>query len=215
MKDKKSKIEIPKGITSEEFFMRFVPETYNKNVREYDMSGYKGFTLTAQINITGTDGGEYGINMTDGVKVETTKDKIKDPVLIYTFNSKHFRDAVDGEFPWIPLDMAFDPEAFQDGFTPEQSHEEMDILDGLVGQADIRVTRGAGEVVDVRINFHGGTEPYVIFNTTQKIVEEIKEKEYTVMEAFMASKIRVDGPVEFAMHVMALAPEEEEEDGGP
>ena len=45
-----------------------------------------------------------------------------------------------------------------------------------------------------------------------EIVEEIQDKENTVMEAYMASKIKLDGPVEFAMHVMALAPEDEEED---
>ena len=211
MKEREKKIEIPKGITPEEFFLDFVPKTYNQNVKGYDMSGYQGFTLTGQIIITGSDGGEWGLQMTDGVKVETRKGKIKDPVVAWTLSSRHFREAADGEFPWLPLDMAFDPEAFQEGFTPEQAHEEMDILEGLFGQADIRVAQDSGEVVEVRLVFHGATEPAVIFNTTQKIVEEIRDEEYTVMEAFMASKIRVDGPVEFAMHVMALAPEEEED----
>src|SRR4030042_1111956 len=163
-KERKKKIEIPKGITPEAFFMDFVPKTYNANVKDYDMSGYRGFTLTAQLIITGADGGEYGLKMTDGVKVETFKGKVPDPVVTYTLSSSNFREAADGDFPWLPLDMAFDPEAFQDGFSPEQAHEEMDILEGINGQADIRVSRDTGEVVEVRLNFHGHTEPFVIFN---------------------------------------------------
>ncbi len=205
------RIEIPKGIKPDEFFIDFIPKTYNKNVKDYDMSGYEGFSLIVQINITGEDGGTWAIKMNEGASVETFNGEVPNPAVTYTLSSKHFHDAVDGRFPWLPLEMAFDPEEFKDGFSPEQAHEEMDILGGLDGQADIRIVQESGEMVEGRLNFHGGTDPAVVFNTSQKIIEEIREREYTVMEAFMASKIRVDGPVEFAMHVMALAPEDEED----
>jgi len=211
-KERKRKIEIPKGITPDEFFMEFVPVTYNREAGKYDMSGYRGFSLAVQINISGDGGGEWGLKMTDGVKVETVRGGISDPAITYTFSSSHFRQAADGEFPWLPLDIAFDPEAFQDDLSPEQAHEEMDILENLFGQADIRVAQKNGQLVEARLNFHRETEPSVVFNTTQEIVEDIEDREYTVMEAFMASKIKVDGPVEFAMHVMALAPEDEDEE---
>jgi len=213
MKRKRTrKIEIPKGITPEEFYLRFVPETYRKNVKNHDMSGYKGIDLDVQFNITGRNGGEYGLKVMDGTDVETSQGKVADPVLTYTFSSKHFEEAVEGKYPWLPLDMAFDPEAVQENFTPEQAHEEMEILRGIEGQADMRVRGNNGEVVDLRMNFHGATEPAVVFITTEGIVEEIREKKYTVMEAFMAGKVKVEGPVEFAMHVMALAPEDEEDE---
>ncbi len=208
----KKKIEIPKGIEPEEFFMSFVPETYNENAKSYDMSGYKGFELAMQVNITGAKGGEFGIRMTDGVKVETFKGGIADPAVTYTFSVDYFREAIEGKLSWLPIDVAFDPEAFRDDLSPEQAREEMDILEGIEGQADIRVTMDTGKTAEVRLNFQGATEPSVIFNTTEKVVEEIESRENTVMEAFMASKIKVDGPVEFAMHVMALAPEDDEDD---
>ena len=56
----KRKIEIPKGITPEDFFMKFVPETYARESANIDMSGYEGFTLDVQFNITGEGGGEFG-----------------------------------------------------------------------------------------------------------------------------------------------------------
>lgn len=211
--DRKRKIAIPKDIKPEEFFLRFVPETYNGNVKNYDMSGYESMDLTVQFHITGPDGGEFGLRMLQGTKVETVRGGIPDPAIRYTFDGKHFQDAVNGMLPWIPVDMAFDPEALREGMTPLQAREETEILKGIHGQADIRVAMKSGGSVDARLNFHEGTQPAVVFHVTQRIVEEVKEKKYTVMEAFMASKIKVEGPVEFAMHVMALVPEDEDEDG--
>ncbi len=208
-KTRTRKIEIPKGITPDEFFMRFVPETFQKNVKDYDMSGYHGINLDIQFNISGPGGGNYGLKMIDGTDVETCQGTIPGPALTYTFSSKHFGETVDGKISWFPLDIVFDPEALQDEFSPEQAHEEMDILEGIYGQADMRVAGETGDVAELRMNFHGKSDPAVIFNTNHIIVKEIQDNKYTVMEAFMAGKIKVDGPVEFAMHVMALAPEDD------
>ncbi len=210
MKKRTRRIDIPQGITSEEFFVRFVPETFRKNVTDYDMSPYHGINLDIQFNISGSSGGDYGLKMINCTEVETSQGTIPDPILTYTFTSKAFGDAVDGKLPWFPLDIVFDPEALKDEFSPDQAHEEMDILEGIFGQADIRVTGETGEVAELRMNFHGQTEPAVTFNTNHTIVKEIQDEKYTVMEGFMAGKIKVDGPVEFAMHVMALAPEDDD-----
>ncbi len=60
------------------------------------------------------------------------------------------------------------------------------------------------------MNFGGGSEPAVIFDVDHRTLAEIQKQERTVMEAFMAGKIKVQGPMEFAMQILALAPEDDD-----
>lgn len=206
------KVKIPKNITPEEFFLSFVPSTYNKRVNGYDMSSYKKLNWRLQFNIAGLDEGEFGIVMSGGNKLESFKGKIPDPQVTYSFDLKHFGEARDGQLPWVPLDAMCDPQALQDLLPPAQAEEQMAILKGTHGQAIVRVKRNDGAQTAVQINFHNASQPQVVFDVNQSVVEEIERKEKTVMEAFMAGKIKLQGPVEFAMHVMALIPEPEEEE---
>ncbi len=208
----KTKIKIPEGIKPKEFFMEFVPKTYHENVKDMDMTEYNGFKIKVQFNITGTDGGEFGFKMMDGVKTETKNGQIDDPDVTLSFDQEYFYGAIKGKFPWIPLEIAFNPESLREEIPPSQAHEELDILEGINGQADIQVSMNDGSTAKLRSNFHGDTKPAVTFYVNEKIIKEIQDEKYTVMEAFMSSKMKVDGPVEFAMHVMALAPEKEDDE---
>ncbi len=207
-------IEIPKGITPREFFERFVPETFNRRVKAYDMSGYAGFTLNVQFCIDGPEpeGGKYGLRIIDGCRVETCIGPIDTPVITYSFAHNWFGEAVEGNLPWLPLKLAFDPQELRDTLSPEQAQEQMGILKGISGQAEVSLTTEKGAIASLRANFHQADDPAVVFRLTEPVVERIRAREITVMEAFMASLFKVEGPVEFAMHVMALAPDREEEE---
>ena len=209
----KSKIEIPVGISPRAFFLEFVPEVYAREAKNVDMSAYQDLDLNIQFDISGDDGGVFGVNFRGGMEVLTSLGKLENADMTYSFDRAQFDDVVAGNFPWLSLDAAFDPEALRENLPPDQVDDEIDMLADIEGQADIQVERTAesgGGTATVRVRFGTGAEPAVVFRTREGVAEEIRQGKCTVMEAFMASKIKVDGPMEFAMHVMALVPDREE-----
>jgi hypothetical protein len=209
----KSKIEIPRGISPHAFFLEFVPEVYAREAKEVDMSAYADLDLSIQFDIRGDGGGVFGVNFRRGSEVVTSQGALADADMTYSFDRAQFDDALAGKFPWISLDAAFDPEALRESLPPGQVDDEIDMLADIEGQADIRIERTAesgGGTATVRVRFGRGAEPAVTFHTREQVAEEIRAGSYTVMEAFMASKIKVEGPMEFAMHVMALVPDRED-----
>ncbi|MBI2890246.1 MAG: SCP2 sterol-binding domain-containing protein [Nitrospirae bacterium] len=206
------KIPVPENISPCEFFTRFVPETFNSRVKDFDMSGYKPLSLDVQFDILDLPEGRFGVSVREGARIEAVQGEVSNPTVTYALSQAHFREAVEGQLPWVPLEMTYNPAALRKGLSPNQVKEQMDIMKGVKGQATVCVKRHDGRTVDAKLNFHGAVEPAVVFNVAQKVVEEIERNEYTVTEAFMAGKIKLQGPVEFAMHVMALIPEKEEEE---
>lgn len=206
------KVEIPRGITPREFFLHFVPETYAERVQNYDMSGYEGFTFRAQFTIQGPEGGEFALLMTDGTSVETCEGECSDALISYQISQSDFGNAVEGHLPWLPLGVFFEPEELRDFLNPTQAAEQLSIMKGIKGQTDVHLTMNNGATAELRANFQGETTPAVTFFFTEPIIDEIRAGEYTIMEAFMAGRFRLKGPVEFAMHVMALAPDREDEE---
>ncbi|MBI2059888.1 MAG: SCP2 sterol-binding domain-containing protein [Nitrospirae bacterium] len=206
------KINVPKDITPLEFFTRFVPENFHRRVKDCDMTEYRPLNLTLQFRITDIPDGEFGVKVIEGTRIEAFHGKMPNPQITYEFPLGHFREAVEGKLPWVPLEMAYNPEALRKGLTSGQVREQMELIGGVKGQAVVSVKREDDRVVDVKMNFHGADEPAIVFNVTHKVVEGIEKNEYTVMEAFMAGKIKLAGPLEFAMHVMALIPEREEQE---
>lgn len=206
------KINVPKDISPREFFTRFVPETYNERVKACDMEGYGPLNMDLQFHITDTPEGDFGVKVTNGTRIEAFQGKIPNPQVTYEFPLGHFRDAVEGKLPWVPLEMTYNPDALRKGLSPGQVKEQLELIGGVNGQAVVCVKRNDGREVDVKINFHGAAEPAIVFKVNEKVVEGVERNEYTVMEAFMAGKIKLTGPLEFAMHVMALIPEREEDD---
>jgi len=75
--------------TSGEFFDKVLPE-------RFDPSKAKGFDATAQMNITGSKGGEWAITIKNG-KLEIKKGRISNPSMIVTMADSDFLDLINGK----------------------------------------------------------------------------------------------------------------------
>jgi len=137
--------EIPKGIKPKEFFSKFLPEAFNTSVSDMDLSGYKGINFTMEFDVTGPEGGTYGLTLTDGDKLEVTQGSLEGAMLSIKMTDKVFMDGVSGNIPEFPIeDFLTSPQVMVTGLPPEEAKQRINDLKDITGMLEVEAQRGEG-----------------------------------------------------------------------
>lgn len=197
-------MEIPKGIKPKEFFGEFLPEAFKAGVGDMDVSGYKGINFTMEFDVTGPDGGTYGLTLTDGDKLEVKEGKLDGAMLTIDMSDKVFMDGLSGKIPEFPMeDFLANPQLLVTSLPPEEAKQRIGNLKGIKGMMQSEAQRG-DEVIELNIKFNGVADPSCKIIGDIDTLMAIMKGELNPVQAFMSGKYKITGSLPFAMQLQRI-----------
>ncbi len=197
-------IGIPKGIKPKEFFGKFLPEAFKASVGDMDVSGYKGINFTIEFDVTGPDGGTYGLSLADGDKLEITEGNLDGAMLTIEMSDKVFMDGLSGKIPEFPMeDFLANPQLLVTSLPPEEARQRIENLKSIKGMMETEARRG-DEVIEFTVKFNGVTDPSCKIIGDINNLMAIMKGELNPVQAFMSGKYKITGSLPFAIELQRI-----------
>jgi len=202
-----AEVKIPKGIKPKEFFMKFLPETFETSVAGMDLSEYSGIDWRGEYTITGPDGGVFGVVIKDAKELTVTEGKLDDAWLNLEVSDQVFSGALDGKYPEIPMDKLEEglanPQNLITSLPPEEVKEKLEAFQSISGRMELSLTSGS-ETIDLAMIYNGEESPKCKMMGALSDIIGIMTKELNPVQAFMSGKFKIEGDMAFALKLQTL-----------
>ena len=202
-----SRIEIPKGIKPQTFFLSFLPETFEAQISDVDMSGYNGIKLTMQFDISGADGGTYSMTLIDGNKLDVKEGSMDDAMICVGLSDKVLMNGLTGSIPGFPLELILEgisnPQSIVDSLTPDEANKTIKQVSGINGKIVIE-TATESEQIDLSVKFNGADNPCFKVKGNLDDLLGVVRGEVNPIEGFMSGKFKIEGDLTFALQLQPL-----------
>ncbi len=201
-------IEIPAGIKPREFFCSFLPETFNARAAELDLSAFQDLEVALEFNVTGPEGGRFGVAFKEGKRLEVSESGADNPLVSVEVSQDTFAEGLSGRIPEFPikdiLALASDP-AIISLLDPTMVKTVIGAIGQAKGLMDVEVVQG-GRKIALSVKFNGCETPRFKISGDINELLALAAGKTDPIQGYMSAKFRIEGDLNTAMSFQNMLP---------
>ncbi len=183
-------------ISAKEFFTKLVPTLFAEGANKVDASGLAGTEFTLQFNVVGSGGGNFGLKIKDGNKLEVVEGGLPKANILIELSESDWREAITGMVPGM-MDQLMNPN--QVG-----SRDKLDSAKTLNGVFGLELTRSGKPNYKVKMVFNGAGSPAANLKMDMDDYFKMVRKEVDGPSLFMGGKMSFEGDMTFLMQLQGF-----------
>jgi hypothetical protein len=168
----------------DKFFLEVAPAMFNSVVGAFPVAGMEGKTFSLQVDLTGEEGGSFGINIEEAKNLSSFKGTVDNPMVKLEISSSDFLKVMRtiSDFPWSKLYNAV-----------------KDTRGAVVFELEWR--KGEPPLA-LKVFFNGSDNPCIRLKADTETMISLLRGQTGFMDAFMQGKLKVDGDLPFGLQLM-------------
>ena len=183
-------------ISAKDFFTKLVPTLFAEGAKKANASGLAGTEFALQFNVVGAGGGNFGLKIKDGNKLEVAEGGFPKANILIELSESDWREAITGMVPGM-MDQMMNPN--QVG-----SRDKLDSAKTLNGVFGLELTRAGKPNYKVKMTFNGAESPVANLKMAMDDYFKMVRKEVDGPSLFMSGKMNFEGDMTFLMQLQGF-----------